>query len=71
MQDTAIGIVGEIDMIEAHRAALNDQWRRVGHVHDLGLAIDQAEHRLHIDQPLADRAIDHAQQVQRAEELRQ
>ena len=58
-------------MIEANAAVGHGERRRAGSVDDFGRRVEQVPHRLHVDQPLADRAIDPAEHVERAEELHQ
>ena len=47
------------------------QRRRAGRVGHFGRRVDEVPHRLHVDQPLADRAIDPAEHVERPEKLQQ
>jgi hypothetical protein len=63
--------VAEADMVEADVPRRHGKRRGVGRIDDARGRVDQIEHRGHIDHPLADRAIDHAEQVERAEELRE
>ena len=70
-EDLAALVIAEIDMREAHMRAADGQRRSPGHIGDLGRRVDQAEHRFHVDQALLDLAIDHAEHVQRPEQLRQ
>src|SRR3546814_5745641 len=58
-------------ILERHRAAIDDERPGALRIGDLGWRIDQAEHRLHVDQPLADHAIHHLEPVERAKELRE
>jgi hypothetical protein len=65
----AIGIIAEAHILEPHFAA-----RGCGAIahparRQFRQRVDQAEHRLHVDQPLTDGAIDHAEHVQWPEEL--
>src|SRR3546814_8709548 len=69
VQYLPLRIVTEMHMVEAHLARLDMQHRRARRVGNLRLRVDQPVHRLHVDQPLPDRPIDHAQQVQRPEKL--
>ena len=71
MQDLAIVIIGEAHILERHGAVIDRQRRGVRIVDDLRLGIHQIEHGGHVDQPLPDHAIDHAQQIERAEKLHQ
>ena len=69
MEDGAIGLVAEHDIVE-NDGRLADCQRRgarlVGHFY---LCIHQLEHFAHVDQPLPDRAIDEAKHVERPEQL--
>ena len=71
LQDRHAGIVAEAHVLEPDMPAADDQRLRVGRVDHLARRIDQVEHRAHVDHALADRAIDHAEQVERAEQLRE
>ncbi len=71
VQYLAFGIIAKAYMIEPHFAARRDQGRRAAQVGNLLLRVYQPVHRFHVDQALPDRAIDHAEQVQRPEQLRQ
>ena len=71
IEDGAPRLVTEDDIVEDHRGRAHDQCGRAGHILHLDIGIDQTEHLGHVDQPLADRAIDPAQYVQRAEQLDQ
>ena len=69
LQDLAPRLIGEMHVLEADQPGADLQVRRVRHVDHLGRRVDQSEHRLHVDQALPDGAIDHAEQVERAEKL--
>ena len=71
VQNLPVGIIAEIDIAELDRGLADVERRRIRDIDDLGGGIDQVEHRRHVDQPLADRAIYHAEQVERAEQLHQ
>src|SRR3546814_5664403 len=71
VEDRAVGLVTKDDILERHRAAIDDERTRALRIGDLGRRLDQAEHRFHVDQPLAHEAIDHAEHVERAKELAQ
>ena len=64
LQHDAFGIVAEHDILEADLAAAHDQRLGARPVLDLLRPVEQAEHRLHIDQPLRDLAIDRAEKVE-------
>ena len=71
LQDLALRIVAEADVLEPDMAALRPQAPARRPVDDLGGRVEQVEHRLHVDQALADRAVDPAEHVQRPEQLHQ
>ncbi len=71
VEDRAILVVAEHDVVEGYRRPADHQRRGAGDILDLDPGVHQVKHLRHVDQPLADRAIDHAQQVERAEELEQ
>ena len=67
-----LGVIAEAHVLEPDMAAASTvERRRAGAVDDLGRRVEQVPHRLHVDQALADRAIDPAEHVERAEELHQ
>ena len=70
-EDLAPVFVTEAHVVEAHCAArdVRAPARRRGPRPRPG--IEQVPHRLHVDQALADRAIDPAEHVERAEQLHQ
>ena len=70
-EDNAVGVVVEADILERDIAAADAEGASIRRILYLGRRIGQAEHRIHIDQPLPDGAIDHAEQIERAEKLRQ
>ena len=70
-QDLPLGLIAEIDILEADMARSHHQIGCSGPVFDLGRGIEQVEHRFHVDQPLADRSIDPAEHVERPEQLHQ
>ena len=58
-------VVAEIDMLEAHRAAMQGQRgrrRRIGH---FAVLFEQREHLFHVGDALLDFAIDHAEEIER------
>ena len=71
VQDRALGLVSEADILEGEGRAADDQRRGTGPVRHLDLGIHQGEHLRHVDHALPDRAIDEAQEIERAEELHQ
>ena len=66
-----LGVVGEADVLEPDLALADHERRRARPVDDLGGDLEQVEHRLDIDQPLLDLAIDHADEIERHGELHQ
>src|SRR3546814_7392883 len=58
-------------IFEANLPRFDLQQRRVRRIDDIGRRIDQGEHRLHVDQALADIAVNHAKHIQRPKKLRQ
>ncbi|MNG37819.1 hypothetical protein D3C84_1252870 [compost metagenome] len=50
MQDLALGVVTEADIVEADRHLLCGQRLRGGMVIDLGADVQQREHALHVGQ---------------------
>ena len=70
-QDLAVGVVAEADVLKPEMAATDHQRTRAGGVDHFGGGIEKVEHRLHVDQPLADRTIDPAEHVERAKQLHQ
>ncbi len=72
LQDLAFGLIAEAHVLEADmRRSATRSGAAPGRVDDLGRRVEQVEHRFHVDQPLADRAIDPAEHVERAEQLHQ
>ena len=75
VQDLAVAVVAEADIVEANRAAgrparrRDDERRRVRRVGDLAVLAEQREHLLQVDQRLLDLAVDHAEEVERDVEL--
>jgi hypothetical protein len=51
------------------RAAVDDERLRVGLVDDLRRHVEEIEHRLDVDQPLLDLAVDEADEVERDRQL--
>ena len=70
-EDFAGGLVAELDILEPDFAAADVQRLGAGRVDDFGRRVEKAEHRLHVDQALPDRAIDPAEHVERPEQLHQ
>ena len=68
-QDLALGIVGEADVAELHPPLGRDEGPRPGPVGDLGRLLQQVEHGVHVDQRLADLAIDRAEEAERQGDL--
>ena len=68
-EDFPIGLVGEGDVLEADRTALDHERLGVRLVLDLRLAREDCEHPLDVDHRLLDLAIDHAHEVERLVEL--
>ena len=62
-------LVGENDVVEVDFAAGDLQVGRAGLVLHLLRLMQQAEHRVHVDQRLGDLAIDGAEEVQRLIQL--
>ena len=71
VQNLAVPVIVEHHILEPHHAIGNRQGLRSRLVDNLLFGVDQLEHRVHVDQPLADRAIDHAEHVERPEQLHQ
>ncbi len=71
VEDLPVAVIAELDVVEHDRRATHDQRRRGGNVLHLDWRVDQLEHQRHVDQPLADRAIDHPEHIERPEQLRQ
>jgi hypothetical protein len=69
LQDLAIGIIGERDILEADMARRHHQRRRAGRIDDFGRVSIRSNIAAHVDHALADRAIDPAEHVERAEQL--
>jgi len=68
-QDRPFGVVGEGDVVEFDLAPLDAERLGARPVDDLRRLVQQREHRLDVDQPLLDLAIDHAHEVERDIEL--
>src|SRR3546814_14606071 len=66
VEDRAVGLVTKDDILERHRAAIDDERPRALRIGDLGRRLAQAEHRFHVAQPLAAYAINHTDHFQRA-----
>ena len=64
-------IVVEVNVLEADGRLSHDERLGVGLVDDLGGDVEQVEHRLDVDQALADFAVDEADEVERHGELHQ
>ena len=64
-----LGIVGEIDVLEPHRAVADDERPRARPVGDFGALAEDDEHHFDVDDRLLDLAIDHAHEVERLVEL--
>ena len=69
VEDGAVGLVAEHHVVEHHRRLADDQRRGARGVGHLLRLVHQLEHGRHVDQPLADRAVDHAEHVERTEQL--
>ena len=69
MQDLPVAVIAEIHILKHHRGLAHNQRGGARNILHLDLGIDQREHAGHIDQPLANGAIDHAEHVERAEQL--
>ena len=67
----ALGNVGEVHVLEAHDALRDMQRLRARLVLDLGVALEDLEHVVDVDQRLLDLAVEHAHEVQRDVELHQ
>nr|GEU28155.1 hypothetical protein [Tanacetum cinerariifolium] len=63
-QDLPLGVVAEIDVVEAHFRALGHQGLGILGVGDLAVLVQQREQLFHVGQALLDLAVDHAQEVQ-------
>ncbi len=71
VEDLAVRFISEMDIVEEHSRLADHQRGRSGCVLHFGLGIDQAKHLRHVDQPLPDRPVHHAEHVKRAEQLDQ
>ena len=71
VQDLPARIIAELHGVEGDPRARQAERNRARRVGDFRRGVDQAEHRVHVDQALADFAIDHAEQIKRAEQLHQ
>jgi len=60
-----------VHIVKHHRRLADDQRGRARRIGHFLRRIQQREHRRHVDQPLADVAIDHAQHIERTEQLGQ
>ena len=69
VEDLPLGLVGEGDVLETDRTALDHQRLGAGLVLDLRLAREDREHPLDVDHRLLDLAIDHAHEIERLVEL--
>ena len=70
MKDGAVFIVAEGDIVEHQPGALDDERGSLGNVLHLDVGVDERKHSRHVDKPLPDGAINHAEHVERAEQLR-
>ena len=76
VQDLAVRTIAEVHALEPHLARrsigqMRRQRRGAGTISDLALDLEQAEHLLHVHQPLLDRHVDHAEEAQRLIKLHQ
>ena len=71
VEDRAFRLVTKADILESERRAAHYQCGRAGSVRNLDCRVHQIEHLRHVDHALPDRAIDEAEQIERAEELHQ
>jgi hypothetical protein len=68
-QDLALGLVAEGHVAELHARTAHRQWARAGAVGDARAHGQQAEHLLDRRQRALDLAIDHAEEIERHEQL--
>ena len=71
LEDRALRDIGEMHVLEAHDAFRHLERLGAWLVLDLGVALDDREHVVDIDQRLLDLAVEHAHEVQRDIELHQ
>ncbi len=68
-EDQTLGIVREPHILEPQMARCHGQGPCAGNILDLGLALQNVEHLLDVDDRLFDLAIDHAHEIQRLVKL--
>ncbi len=71
LQDLPLGVVGKINMAKAHLTLSQLQRPGIGPVLDLRLLLHQLEDQVHVGQGVLDLAVDHAEEVERDEQLQQ
>src|SRR6476620_4642734 len=71
VQDLAIVLVSEIDVIETHGQRTHRQVDGAGPIFDFAMFLEQSEHPAHVRQRLLDLAVHHAEEIQRDVELDQ
>ena len=69
LEDGPARVVAEEDMVEDDLPASRLKRLRVGRILDLGPDLEEAEHRLHVDERLAHLAVDEAEEIERDVEL--
>ena len=69
LQDRAVGIIGEEHVVKDDLAVRHFQIRRTRRIDHFGGLGQQAKHLAHIDQSLADFAVNRTQKAQRQRDL--
>ena len=69
VQNRPVAFIAEADILKSDRRLLNDKVGRIGRIFHLDIGVNESKHLRHINQPLADRAIDPAQKIERTEKL--
>ena len=69
LEDLAIRVVGEVHLLEAHIGRGGIQRDGVLGIDDLLAGVEQTEDAVHVHQGIAQGAVDHAEEVQRHEQL--